>query len=177
MLSIYFYKIQSGDTIFKGDKMKKYIAIGVLAALMSVGCSEPEAADTGSGTAASSGQDNFVDLAADTAAGYAKVLFDFDKYDIRQDMEDGLDKSAAALKSTGAKVVLEGHTDSYGSDAYNYALGTKRANAVKNALTTRGVNASQIKTVSYGESKPACTSGDTPECNQENRRVEFKLAK
>ncbi|WP_295698396.1 OmpA family protein [Helicobacter mastomyrinus] len=156
--------------------MKKYLAIGVLAALISVGCSEPEAADTGSGTSASSGSDNFVDLAAGTAEGYAKVLFDFDKYDIRADMEERVTNSATALKNTGAKVVLEGHTDSYGSDAYNYALGTKRANAVKNALTARGVNASQIKTVSYGESKPTCTV-DTPQCNQENRRVEFKLSK
>ncbi|TLD96039.1 peptidoglycan-binding protein [Helicobacter jaachi] len=157
--------------------MKKYIVTGVLVALICAGCSEPEAADSGSGTAANkpSNGDNFVDLTTDTAAGYAKVLFDFDKYDIRTDMEDRVEKSATALKNTGAKVVLEGHTDSYGSDAYNYALGTKRANAVKNALTTRGVNASQIKTVSYGESKPTCTS-DTPECNQENRRVEFKLA-
>ena len=47
---------------------------------------------------------------------------------------------------------------------------------MKNALTARGVNASQIKTVSYGESKPTCTV-DTPQCNQENRRVEFKLSK
>ncbi len=156
--------------------MKKYLAIGVLAALISVGCSEPEAADTGSGTSASSGSDNFVDLAAGTAEGYAKVLFDFDKYDIRADMEERVTNSATALKNTGAKAVLEGHTDSYGSDAYNYALGTKRANAVKNALTARGVNASQIKTVSYGESKPTCTV-DTPQCNQENRRVEFKLSK
>lgn len=155
--------------------MKKYLAIGVLAALISVGCSEPEAADTGSGTSASGG-DNFVDLAAGAAEGYAKVLFDFDKYDIRADMEERVTNSATALKATGAKVVLEGHTDSYGSDAYNYALGTKRANAVKNALTARGVNASQIKTVSYGESKPTCTV-DTPQCNQENRRVEFKLSK
>nr|WP_300806607.1 OmpA family protein [Helicobacter sp. UBA3407] len=147
-----------------------------MAALISVGCSEPEAADTGSGTSASSGSDNFVDLAAGTAEGYAKVLFDFDKYDIRADMEERVTNSATALKNTGAKVVLEGHTDSYGSDAYNYALGTKRANAVKNALTARGVNASQIKTVSYGESKPTCTV-DTPQCNQENRRVEFKLSK
>lgn len=156
--------------------MKKYLAMGVLVAIVSIGCSEPEAADTGSGTAASSGGDNFVDLTADTASGYAKVLFDFDKYDIRGDMEERVNNSATALKNTGAKVVLEGHTDSYGSDAYNYALGTKRANAVKNALTARGVNASQIKTVSYGESKPTCTV-DTPECNQENRRVEFKLSK
>ncbi|WP_300743373.1 OmpA family protein [uncultured Helicobacter sp.] len=156
--------------------MKKYLAIGVLAALISVGCSEPEAADTGSGTSASSGSDNFVDLAAGTAEGYAKVLFDFDKYDIRADMEERVTNNATALKNTGAKVVLEGHTDSYGSDAYNYALGTKRANAVKNALTARGVNASQIKTVSYGESKPTCTV-DTPQCNQENRRVDFKLSK
>ena len=156
--------------------MKKYLAIGVLAALISVGCSEPEAADTGSGTSASSGSDNFVDLAAGTAEGYAKVSFDFDKYDISADMEERVTNSDTALKNTGAKVVLEGHTDSYGSDAYNYALGTKRANAVKNALTARGVNASQIKTVSYGESKPTCTV-DTPQCNQENRRVEFKLSK
>ncbi|TLE02177.1 OmpA family protein [Helicobacter japonicus] len=155
--------------------MKKYLAIGVLAALVSVGCSEPEAADSGSGTAAG-GKDNFVDLAADGAEGYAKVLFDFDKYEIRTDMEERVGNSATALKNTGAKVVLEGHTDSYGSDAYNYALGTKRANAVKNALVARGVNASQIKTVSYGESKPTCTI-DTPDCNQANRRVEFKLSK
>ncbi|MCH5314132.1 MAG: OmpA family protein [Helicobacter sp.] len=153
--------------------MKKYLAISALIALISVGCSEPEAADSGSGKSA--GGDNFVDLEG-AAAGYAKILFDFDKYNIRSDMETRIEASATALKNTGAKVVLEGHTDSYGSDAYNYALGTKRANAVKNALTTRGVNASQIKTVSYGESKPTCTI-DTPECNQENRRVEFKLSK
>ncbi len=154
--------------------MKKYLAIGALVALISVGCSEPEAADGGSGTSAS-GSDNFVKL-TDAAEGYALVLFDFDKYDIRQDMEEKVNNSATALKNTGANVVLEGHTDSYGSDAYNYALGTKRANAVKNALTARGVNASQIKTVSYGESKPTC-SVDTPDCNQANRRVEFKLSK
>lgn len=154
--------------------MKKYIALGVFVALVSIGCSEPDAADSGSGKMA--GGDNIVDIGADVAAGYAKVLFDFDKYDIRADMQDRVEKSALALKGTGAKVVLEGHTDSYGSDAYNYALGTKRANAVKNALVAQGVKSSQLKTISYGESKPTCTS-DTPDCNQENRRVEFKLAK
>ncbi|TLD81747.1 peptidoglycan-binding protein [Helicobacter sp. MIT 05-5293] len=154
--------------------MKRYVAICTLAVLFIAGCGEPETADSSGTTATSNGSDNFVNL--DDASGYAKVFFDFDKYDIRSDMEDRVEKSAAALKSTGAKVVLEGHTDSYGSDTYNYALGTKRANAVKNALIARGVNASQLKTVSYGESKPVCTTG-TSECNQENRRVEFKLAK
>lgn len=157
--------------------MKKYLAIGALIALITAGCGDPEPSDGGSGKSArSSGSDNFINLAGDTAAGYATVYFDFDKYDIRSDMESRVEKSALALKGTGAKIVLEGHTDAYGSDAYNYALGTKRANAVRKALTTRGVNASQIKTVSYGESKPTCTS-DTPDCNQANRRVEFKLAK
>ena len=156
--------------------MKKYIAIGALIALFAAGCGEPEIADSGSGTmAGGANQDNFVDLSGD-ASGYAKVLFDFDKYDIRADMEDRVEKSASALKSTGAKVVLEGHTDSYGSDAYNYALGTKRANSIKNALIARGVDASQLKTVSYGESKPVCTT-NTPDCHQENRRVEFKPVK
>lgn len=155
--------------------MKKYIALGALTALLLVGCG-PEAADMGSGTqvAGGSNSDNFVEL--DNTSGYTKVLFDFDKYDIRQDMEDNISKNAEALKSTGAKVVLEGHTDSYGSDAYNFALGTKRANSVKQALITRGVNASQLQTVSYGESKPSCTL-TTADCRQENRRVEFKLAK
>lgn len=154
--------------------MKRYVAICGLAILFMAGCGEPETADSSGTTATSNGSDNFVNL--NDASGYAKVFFDFDKYDIRSDMEDRVEKGAAALKSTGAKVVLEGHTDSYGSDTYNYALGTKRANAVKNALIARGVNASQLKTVSYGESKPVCTTG-TPECHQENRRVEFKLAK
>lgn len=156
--------------------MKKHIALGALAALFLIGCG-PEAADMGSGTQAAgenNNNDNFVEL--DNTSGYTKVLFDFDKYDIRQDMEDNIGKNAEALKSTGAKVVLEGHTDSYGSDAYNFALGTKRANSVKQALITRGVNASQLQTVSYGESKPICTS-TTADCRQENRRVEFKLAK
>lgn len=155
--------------------MKKYIVVGGLVALFLIGCG-PEAADMGSGTQATgeNNSDNFVEL--DNTSGYAKVLFDFDKYNIRQDMEDNISKNAEALKSTGAKVVLEGHTDSYGSDAYNFALGTKRANSVKQALIARGVNASQLQTVSYGESKPVCTS-TTADCRQENRRVEFKLAK
>lgn len=160
--------------------MKKYIALGILLAL-SVGCTEPEAAGSGSGTTATnqgdSGGDNFVNLDADEAAGYAKVLFDFDKYDIRADMEDRVEKGAAALKSTGAKVLLEGNTDSYGSGPYNIALSVKRALAVKNALTARGVSASQIQTAGYGETKPACPANNTPECRQENRRVEFKLVK
>lgn len=154
--------------------MKKYIAVGVLVALISAGCGEPDTADSGSGTSAG-GSDNFVDIGLNAASGYATVLFDFDKYDIRPDMEDKVEKSALALKTTGAKVVLEGHTDSYGTDAYNYALGTKRANAVKKALTAQGVSASQLSTVSYGESKPTCSS-DTDDCHQQNRRVEFKLA-
>lgn len=154
--------------------MKKLVSLVALAAIFLAGCGEPEVADSGSGSKSANGGDNFVNL--DDAAGYAKVLFDFDKYDIRVDMQERINKGAEALKTSNAKVVLEGHTDSYGSDAYNYALGTKRANSVKKALIANGASESQMTTISYGESKPTCTD-NSPDCHQENRRVEFKLSK
>ncbi|WP_066387020.1 OmpA family protein [Helicobacter himalayensis] len=117
------------------------------------------------------GTDNFVQP---DSSSLKNILFKFDKYDIQASMVERVDEAANALKSTGVKVVLEGNTDSFGSDEYNFALGKKRADSVKNALTTRGVDSQNISTVTYGESKPVCTQ-PTKECYQANRRVEFKV--
>ncbi|HIP14492.1 MAG TPA: peptidoglycan-associated lipoprotein Pal [Sulfurimonas autotrophica] len=104
------------------------------------------------------------------------IYFDFDKYNIKPEMQDKID-AAAELGKTAAKsfnVKLEGNCDEWGSDEYNFALGLKRANAVKKALVANGIDASRISMVSYGESNPVCTE-HTRECWAKNRRVDFKL--
>ncbi len=104
------------------------------------------------------------------------VYFDFDKFDIRSDMQDKVSTDAEVAKKTAGTftVKLEGNCDEWGSDEYNFALGLKRANAVKNALVAEGANAKDISMVSYGESNPTCTD-KTKDCWAANRRVDFKL--
>ena len=74
------------------------------------------------------------------------------------------------------KVILEGHTDSTGSDAYNQKLSLRRAAAVAGALQTFGVDASRISSVGYGESKPIATNS-TKAGRAQNRRVDAKFRK
>lgn len=100
------------------------------------------------------------------------ILFDYDKFDIRTDMQDAMTKDALLVK--GKSIKLEGNCDEFGSDEYNFALGLKRANAVKSALVNSGINADSITMSSFGESNPVCLE-KTQECWAKNRRVDFKL--
>ncbi len=105
------------------------------------------------------------------------VYFAFDKYNITPEMQERIDAAAELGKTDAAKslsVKLEGNCDEWGSDEYNFALGLKRAEAVKKALVADGIDASRISMVSYGESNPVCTE-HTKECWAKNRRVNFKL--
>ncbi|WP_304543112.1 OmpA family protein [Sulfurimonas microaerophilic] len=104
------------------------------------------------------------------------IYFAFDKFNISTQAQEKI-VTAAELGKTGAKpysVKLEGNCDEWGSDEYNFALGLKRTEAVKNALVNEGIDASRISMVSYGESNPVCTD-KTKECWAQNRRVNFKL--
>ena len=74
------------------------------------------------------------------------------------------------------KVILEGHTDSTGSNAYNQKLSERRAAAVGGALKSFGVDASRITTVGYGETKPIATNA-TKAGRAQNRRVDAKFRK
>lgn len=100
------------------------------------------------------------------------ILFDYDKFDIRENMQDAMTKDALMVK--GKTIKLEGNCDEFGSDEYNYALGLKRANTVKTALVNSGINADSITMVSFGEGNPVCLE-KTQECWAKNRRVDFKL--
>jgi peptidoglycan-associated lipoprotein len=105
------------------------------------------------------------------------VYFDYDKSDVRGDQQSSVQADAAFLgQHTDINVTVEGHCDERGSTEYNIALGDKRANAVKEALTGAGVSPSRIKTISYGKEKPFCTESNEA-CWQQNRRGHFVYQK
>ena len=101
------------------------------------------------------------------------IYFDYDKYDIRADQQAALQADAQFLQQhAGIRFTIEGHCDERGSTEYNLALGTNRADAVKNALIQAGVGGDRIKTISYGKEKPFCTESNES-CWQQNRRGHF----
>ena len=100
------------------------------------------------------------------------ILFDVDKYDLRPEAEEVLKNLAIVLKEADIKTFeIDGHTDSDASDEHNQVLSEKRANAVKNFLTSQGT-AAEITIKGYGKTRPIA-SNDTPEGKQKNRRVEI----
>jgi peptidoglycan-associated lipoprotein len=105
------------------------------------------------------------------------IYFDYDKYDVRMDQQSSLQGDASFLKQhSSIRITIEGHCDERGSTEYNLALGTNRADTVKNALVQAGVTGDRIKTISYGKEKPFCTAPNEA-CWQENRRGHFVYEK
>jgi OOP family OmpA-OmpF porin len=103
------------------------------------------------------------------------VNFDFDKATIRPDAKVILDEAANLLsKNGGTRVSVDGHTDAVGSDAYNQKLSERRANAVVQYLTGKGVAAASLSAKGYGESK-AVSSNETKDGRAMNRRVELRV--
>jgi peptidoglycan-associated lipoprotein len=101
------------------------------------------------------------------------AYFDYDKADIRADAREALSRTADFLKAhPGLKVTIEGHCDERGSTEYNLGLGDRRANAVKQYLTSLGVAANTLETVSFGKEKPFCMDHNEA-CWQQNRRGHF----
>ena len=101
------------------------------------------------------------------------IFFDYDKYDIRPADQGSLQGDAQFLQQhPNIRFTIEGHCDERGSTEYNLALGTNRADAVKNALIQAGVSGDRIKTFSYGKEKPFCTESNES-CWQQNRRGHF----
>jgi peptidoglycan-associated lipoprotein len=103
------------------------------------------------------------------------VFFDYDAYTIRSDAQSTITQDASFLQShPNAKILIAGYCDDRGSAEYNLALGQNRANAAKTALVQAGVDASRVRTISYGKEKQFCTE-ENESCWQQNRRAQFSL--
>jgi OOP family OmpA-OmpF porin len=101
------------------------------------------------------------------------VKFDFDKSTIKGAYNDDINNLSKVMKDyPDLKIVIEGHTDSVGTNAYNKKLSQRRADAVKNYMVQKnGIDSSHISTVGYGEEKPIADNA-TAEGRAQNRRVE-----
>jgi peptidoglycan-associated lipoprotein len=105
------------------------------------------------------------------------VYFDYDSEAIRADQQASIQADAQFLNAhPNIPFTVEGHCDERGSTEYNLALGERRASSVKLALSAAGVNASRIKTFTYGKEKPFCTESNES-CWQQNRRGHFAYSK
>jgi peptidoglycan-associated lipoprotein len=103
------------------------------------------------------------------------IHFDFDKYDIRlADAEILKGNSALLKKFSNVKIQIEGHCDERGTNEYNLALGERRANSTKKYLTSLGITADRVSTISYGEEKPM-DPGHNEEAWTKNRRANFLI--
>jgi outer membrane protein OmpA-like peptidoglycan-associated protein len=108
---------------------------------------------------------------------FDNLNFDFGKATIRESSFSSLDKLAQTLiDAKNWKLDIAGHTDDKGSDEYNLKLSQNRANAVKDYLVKKGVNAETITAQGFGESKPIVPN-DNDANRERNRRVEFKITK
>lgn len=162
------------------------VLMGLTAAFLLTGCpsqpideQEPSARGgetTGASTSGVSGRGGYTaaDLNDPSSPLYQRVVyFDYDSSDIQSQFVDILRAHASYLSSnSGASVTLEGHTDERGTREYNLALGDQRTETVRRYLVAEGVPDGQIRTMSYGEERPA-DPGHSESSWALNRRVEL----
>ena len=175
--------------------MKRYVMVAALA-LVLAGCGSKvkldppiQGSDTSATTGAGSGADaqgagqstvtqvQAGQSGADAAgpAGVDRTIyFDYDSFSVKAEYQGLVDQHARFLQANkGRSVSLEGNTDERGSREYNLALGQKRAEAVRRAMTLVGASDAQIEAVSFGEEKPAA-QGSSEDAYAKNRRVEIR---
>ena len=137
------------------------------------GAEDPAASGTSGTLADAAGLEGSPLTDADGQELTMVIYFDFDSSGVHPDDRIVVEAHAQILaRDPGAEIVLEGHADERGSREYNVALGESRANGVRDMLRLLGVGDQQIRTVSYGEERPA-TIGHEEESWSRNRRVEF----
>jgi len=99
-----------------------------------------------------------------------RVYFDLDRYNLKPSAQATLERQAAWLKTySNVTITVEGHCDERGTREYNLALGSRRANAVKDYLVSLGIAPNRITTISYGKERPAVL-GSTEDAWAQNRR-------
>lgn len=105
------------------------------------------------------------------------VLFDFNKYEVKNKVKGSLNTLAKALEENpDIRIKIDGYTDFIGSEGYNLELSVKRAKAIKNYLVDRGVKSSNVSIEGYGKQNPIANNA-TAAGRAKNRRVEFIISR
>jgi len=177
---------------------KIIITTATLSLLLLTGCGQP-APDLNDSNAGKNNVSNATQIAGDTVTidenkygnqnsvnggsnnsssdGFQSIYFGFGDYSIASGMEEHMATNMNAMNAApSSRIKIEGNCDEFGTDEYNYALGLKRAKAVKDSIVAQGVDGSKMVMVSFGESNPVC-SDPTDGCYQKNRRVDLRLVK
>lgn len=117
-----------------------------------------------------------VQVTADAIVITEKIMFEYDKADIRPESFGLCDEIVDVIQKNPRikKISIEGHTDGDGSAKYNKKLSQKRADAVKKYFVEKGVEEARLQSVGHGEDKPLAEN-DTDEGKEKNRRVEFLI--
>lgn len=105
--------------------------------------------------------------------GIEDVYFDLDQYDLDNEAMSILSSNARIMRTADVVIMLSGHCDERGTVEYNMALGEKRALVVRDYLVSLGVPAKNLRTTSYGKSKPF-SRGHTEDSWAKNRRSHFE---
>ena len=166
-------------------KLSSFIALLLVAGLVTLsGCaskdanvsdaSDAEAGDYGDSFA--DGQDGLSGSELELQEKLSPIYFGFNEFSLTAEARSLLQQHYEVLRNQGAKIVIEGHCDDRGTDEYNVALGEKRANTIKNYLTSLGVPSSRLSTISFGEERPAAV-GDGELAWAKNRRGEFVVTR
>lgn len=103
------------------------------------------------------------------------ILFDLGKDTLKPAAKESLSKAAVTLKNSQTNIIVQGHTDSSGSDAVNQPLSERRADRVRDFLVSQGVASSRLTAVGYGSSRPAVPN-DTEANRALNRRVQLEIS-
>jgi peptidoglycan-associated lipoprotein len=142
-------------------------AVILVAALAMAGCASKTAEELagGAGAAAPGSPRDFVVNVGD------RVFFETDSTALTPQSRSTLDKQAQWLQQYNRYAfTIEGHADERGTREYNIALGARRAQAVRDYLTARGVSAQRMRTISYGKERPVAVCDDIS-CWSQNRRA------
>ena len=142
------------------------IAAALIAALAMAACANKRRHGPGTGGAAVPGsQQDFVVNVGD------RVFFESDQTDLTPQSRATLDKQAQWLQTYNRNsFTIEGHADERGTREYNIALGARRAQAVRDYLASRGIDAGRMHTISYGKERPVAVCNDIS-CWSQNRRA------
>ncbi len=149
------------------------LADGTSGESRSGGINEGDLAQQGLAVTGQGSLDALKEGAAPQTGVLADVYFSYDRSELETEAREILQRNSDWIKEhPGVQIEIEGHADNRGTNEYNLALGSRRAQAVKDYLVTLGVAPERFSTISYGEELPICGE-NAEQCWRMNRRAHF----